>query len=349
MRRVWIQVHLWLGLTLGAVGILVGITGSILIYDHEIDAWLNPQRYAVSGSQVSLTYDEYAAGVIRALDGRARIVNIRLPEREGMPIVVLARGREVGELYRVHVDPPTGRVLEAVLGGGFIGWVHRFHENLMLREYWGREIVGLVGLAMLISSLSGIYLWWPARGRFREALRLRPGLALSRNLHYLFGFYGSLMLALLSFTGIWLAYPDLGRFAVSLFSRVSESPRNIQAPVESSGKPIAPDAAVTVAQALYPTARVTGIGFPAGKRGVYRVGLREAASPSTAFIDPASGAVLRRIDPTTQTAGDRFLATQRHIHTGDAFGAAGRVVFLAAGPLPGFLVVTGAMIWLRQR
>ena len=47
-RDAWVQVHLWLGITLGVVGVLVGITGSILVFDTEIDGLLNPQRYAVS-------------------------------------------------------------------------------------------------------------------------------------------------------------------------------------------------------------------------------------------------------------------------------------------------------------
>ena len=37
-RPVWFQIHLWLGLTLGVVGALIGVTGSILVFDHEIDA-----------------------------------------------------------------------------------------------------------------------------------------------------------------------------------------------------------------------------------------------------------------------------------------------------------------------
>ena len=58
VREFSVDVHLWLGLTLGVLGVLSGITGSILVYDHEIDAWLNPQRYAVSGAQVARPYGE---------------------------------------------------------------------------------------------------------------------------------------------------------------------------------------------------------------------------------------------------------------------------------------------------
>lgn len=347
MRRIWIHIHLWLGLTLGVAGIFIGITGSLLLYDDAIDARLNPQRYAVTGSRVSLTYAEYIAGIAQAAGNGARVVNLRMPEEDGMPIVALARPKEGATFYRVYVDPPTGRVLDSAPAGGFIGWMHRFHENLTLREYWGREIVGLAGFAMLISSLSGLYLWWPARGRLREALGERPGLARSRNLHYLCGFYGSLVLALLSFTGIWLAYPEAGRKVVSAFSSVSPLPRTIEA-VEARGKPISPDAAVSAAQTLYPEARVTGLGLPAGPRGVYRVNLRDAAGPIAVFLDPATAAVVRRIDSSNRSAGDRFLAAQRQLHTGEAFGA-GRIALFAGGILPAMLAVTGTMMWLRQR
>ena len=91
MKRLWIQVHLWLGLSLGVLGIFIGITGSILVYDNEIDARLNPQRYAVSSAKVALPYGDYLKSAAKALEGRARPFNLRLPEDEGMPVVVFAR------------------------------------------------------------------------------------------------------------------------------------------------------------------------------------------------------------------------------------------------------------------
>ncbi|HTO46053.1 MAG TPA: PepSY-associated TM helix domain-containing protein [Burkholderiales bacterium] len=353
-RRIWLQVHLWLGLTLGVVGALVGLTGSALVFDHELDSLLNPQRYAVTGSQVALSYADYGQRATQALEGRARPANLRLPEGEGLPIVVLARARaEGGGFHRVYLDPPTGRVLDVSASGGFIGWAHSFHESLTLRAHSGREIVGAVGIAMLISSLSGLYLWWPTGGLGRRAFGFRPGFAPSRNLHYTFGFYGSLVLALLSFTGVFLAYPEPGRAIVGGFGPVSASSRGIQAP-ESSGRPIPPDDAVAIARALYPEAKVASLGLPAGPRGAYRVSLRAPGDSSArfgpvVFLDPRSGAVLNRMDRGTRTRGDAFLVWQRVLHEGEAFGIVGRIVICSAGALPALLVVTGAMIWLRQR
>ena len=354
LRGIWLQVHLCLGLTLGVVGALISVTGSILVFDHEIDASLNPQRYAVSGSQTALGYSDYVQRAAQAVEGRARPTNLRLPEGEDVPVVVFARARaEGGGFHRVYLDPPTGRVLEVSAAGGFIGWAHNFHESLTLREYMGREVVGAVGIAMLISSLSGIYLWWPPNGLGRRAFGFRPGFAPSRNLHYTFGFYGSLVLAMLSFTGVFLAYPEPGRAVVSAFGPVSPSPRNVLAP-ESSGRPIAPDEAVEIARALYPGAKVTSVGLPSGPRGAYRVSLREPGDASArvgpvVFLDPRTRAILQRTDRATRTGGDRFLVWQRILHEGEAFGVVGRVVICITGLLPPLLVVTGTMIWLRQR
>jgi len=335
MRGAWLQIHLWLGLTLGALGIFIGVSGSVLVYDHVIDAWLNPQRYAVSGARIALAYADYVARAEQALSGGARVTNLRLPDEHGMPIVVTARAREGSGFQRLFIDPPTGKVLDSAAGGGFIGWIHRFHENLTLREYWGREVVGLVGIAMLLSALSGIYLWWPGRARFRQALGARPGLALSRNLHYLAGFYGSVVLALLSFTGIWLAYVQY-----------VQPSRSVQVQGSGAAATLPLDAAVSAARALSPRASLVSVGLPAGPRGVYRINLREESGALSVFVDPATGAVLRRTEPT---AIDRFLALQRLVHTGAAFGPLGRIAFFAAGLLPALLVSTGTLMWLRQR
>ena len=358
LRAFWVQIHLWLGLTLGVLGVLIGISGSILVFDHDIDAIFNPQRYAVSGPQVALPYSAYVASAAQALEGRGRAAFVRMPEEPGMPVVVIARARgEGGGNIRVFVDPPTGRVLDSVPGGGFFGWLHSFHENLTLREYYGREIVGAVGIAMLISSLSGLYLWWPARGRWREALGFRRGLATTRNLHYVCGFYGFVVLAMLSFTGIFIAYTDAGRATVAAFTAISPPARNIQAPAAPEvAKALTLDAAVDIAKALYPAEQVWSVGLPNGPRGAYRVSLSEPGVPemqpargSVVFIDPHSGNVLRRIDASTRTAGDNFLALQRNLHSGERLGIFGRVVICIVGLLPLLFVITGTIMWLKQR
>ena len=83
--------------------------------------------------------------------------------------------------------------------------------------------------------------------------------------------------------------------------------------------------------------------------------MREARDPHTLrggstllLIDARNGKVRRRIDATTRTAGDTFLAWQAPLHTGEAFGLAGRVIATIAGLAPALLFVTGSLMWLRR-
>ena len=460
-RNLWVQVHLWLGLSLGLIGALVGLTGSVLVFDREIDHLLNPQRYAITGDTLALPYGDYVTRAAQAAGERARPANLRLPEAAGEPLTVLARGRGEGAGFvRVYLDPQSGQVLQAAEGGGLIGWAHNFHESLTLRQYSGREIVGAVGVAMLISALSGLYLWWPGRARLRMALGPRRGFNTSRNLHYLCGFYGAVMLAMLSFTGIYLAFPEAGRATTALFSTLSPSTRGLQAPEraarpvsaantgaaanggatdakgartdrtdnrsmpetmgqdtnpgsrpsaatgadqdaapaaaargrdasaaaanqtgdarrgedgrrtgrepgqrgpgqgerEAGAKALPVDAAVKIAQDLFPGARLVGVGLPAGPRGVYRVGMNRPGttlnSPGgdlVVFINPADGSVLRQVDPGTGSAGDRYLALMRPLHAASGLGLGWQILYCVAGLLPPLLAVTGTLMWLRKR
>jgi len=352
LRALWVQVHLWLGLSLGVVGAFLGLSGSLLVYDGEIDAWLHPARYATTGPGVGRPLGEYADRAAQALGGGTRPTALRFPDGGEGPVIVFARAGQ-GPFQRVYLDPPSGRVLDVGSGFDLIAWLHTFHESLQLRDYSGREIVGAVGIAMLISSLSGIYLWWPARGLGVAAFGFRRGFTTSRNLHYTFGFYGSILLAMLSFTGIFLAYQDAGRAVVAAFGAVSASPRGVQSP-ESPGKAVGVERAVDAARELYPGAAVTGIGLPMGPRGAYRISLREAGDSSprpgtVVFVDPRTRAVLQHSGLATRTRGDGFLTAQRVLHEGHWWGSVGPALTFVVGFLPATLVVTGTLIWLRSR
>ena len=46
------------------------------------------------------------------------------------------------------------------------------HYALRLGEA-GRRAVALAGLALALSAASGLWLWWPAAGQWRQALRFK--------------------------------------------------------------------------------------------------------------------------------------------------------------------------------
>lgn len=354
MREAWLQVHLWLGLTLGLVGALLGISGSLLVYDDALDGWLHPARHAITASAAALTMPQYAKRAEDAVGAGARATGVRLPDLEPGPVVVFVRAPGGGAGFqRVYLDPPNGTVLDVASGTDLLGWLHNFHGSLALRDWYGREIVGAVGIAMLISALTGLYLWWP-RGRWRNAIfGFRKGFDLPRNLHYTFGIWGLVLLALLSFTGIVISFPEASRTVVAMFGDVSRSPRTLQASGQT-GRRLDADAVVRIAQGSMPQATPVGMGFPQGPTGVFRVSLREpgdttSRSGTAVFVDPVTGAIVHRTERATRTAGDGFLLWQRLLHEGGWLGGVGAAVTFAGGILPPLLMVSGLLMWLRGR
>ena len=86
------------------------------------------------------------------------------------------------------------RVLDAASSNsGLIRTMHMIHGTMMI-PVWGRSIVGWLGVAMLFSCFTGIWLWWPTVGKWVRGLRWRRHRNLDTNLHHLFGFWIALPL-----------------------------------------------------------------------------------------------------------------------------------------------------------
>jgi uncharacterized iron-regulated membrane protein len=177
LRRLWLNVHLWIALSLVALLVPISISGGLLVWHDEIDSVVNPKRYAVSGSQTSLQPSDYlgkAEAAVADDPTKPRATALRYPE-PGWPlrVVMRAQPREAGaqpRLVTAYLDPPTGKVLDVVdFRASLFGFLHVFHENLTIPEYSGRQIVGWAGVGMLILSLTGIWLWWPRGAIFCAA------------------------------------------------------------------------------------------------------------------------------------------------------------------------------------
>ncbi|MCQ4191088.1 PepSY domain-containing protein, partial [Methylocystis suflitae] len=44
-RSFWVSLHRWAGLSMAGFLILVGLTGSLLAFGHELNHWLTPNLY----------------------------------------------------------------------------------------------------------------------------------------------------------------------------------------------------------------------------------------------------------------------------------------------------------------
>ena len=347
LRNFWFQFHKWIGILLAILIIPISLTGSALVWHDWLDETINPGRYAVSSSDIRMTPSQYAEAARPALRADERVSNIRYPDGEG-PVVVSAmappepgaRGRPVRN--QVWLDPATGQVLDSARSDtGVVRALHVLHGSLMVPGM-GRQIVGWVGVFMLISSLTGIWLWWPVTGSVKKGFRWKRQPKFSANLHHQTGFWIAIPLAMLSFTGVWISFPG---FFGPLSGAPAKQGGGRPAPAAPLGTTAtSPEAALQLASP-HATGALVSIGWPTDKEPAWHVSYAREGGPAEVEVADAGGEVTPPKPPRPET----IARTMRRWHDGTGMGAVWQIVIFLGGIIPAILSVTGIMMWLNTR
>ena len=336
LRSLWFQIHKWLGISLAILIIPISLTGAALVWHDWIDRQLYPERYPVAGS-ADLPPSAYAAGALKLAQPGEQISMLNFPQESGAVQVTLTRqpaggGRPSRAI--VWLDPKSAQPIER--GGprdGALGLLHVIHGTFMLGPI-GRQIVGWIGVAMLLSSLTGIWLWWPLKGSFARGLRWRRRPDFNSNLHHTGGFWIALPLAVLSATGVWISFPAVFNPPNGAQSGPSQP---LAAPAQS------PDEAVAAARLLVP-GEIASIAWPTDKKAAWTISVRSEDKPVEVSVkDSDADASVTNASPET------FARTMRRIHDGTGMPLLWQVVIFLGGILPAALAVTGILMWLRMR
>lgn len=361
LRRLWLDVHLWIGVGLAVLLIPVSVTGAALVWHDGLERLLHPARFAVTPSQTTQPVSAIVASAKAAFAPGVTIVQVRLPQAPGDPAIV--SGRLPGKVapgarpktVNAWIDPGDARVLEtADPAAGLIQVMHRVHGSLMLPGV-GRKVVGWSGWAMFVSCATGLWLWWPRNGAVLKALRWRRGASTLFNLHHFVGFWICLPLAVLSLTGVYISFPQSSLAVMSAIRGEARDggpqrpPQRRESPAPVATPALTPDAAAAKALTGRPDARLTAIAFPtAGKEPAWRISLKAAGEkdPQTVQVVDATGAL--KADRGRQ-GPDPTARLMRRVHDGTDMGLVWQVVVFLGGVAPAVLSVTGLVMWLRRR
>lgn len=358
LRKVWLIAHRWLGLTIGLLFAFAGLTGSLIVFDHAIDEWLNSGMMLTRHQGTQKSVSEIIAATEQVAPTAGRITNIHYPRTANGTFTLHFRDPQQSnkaETTEVFVDPITAEVQgKRVRDSGLMAVIYRLHASLLSGEA-GKSLLGGIALVSLVSIISGLLLWCPLiRSGLRHGLSIRRRLFVY-DLHKSLGAIFSALLLLIVVTGIYLTLPKLVKPLVTAFSAETKLPGKVKSqPAEKGAKPIGPDAAARVAQDVMPGCRLMSIELPAKPDDAYRVFVRQRSEVGDlrgvgrVWVDQYRGDVLATRDWTKFTFADTYFRIQLALHSGDAFGLLGRCLFCAVGLLPSVLYVTGFMMWRRR-
>ena len=350
-RKTWFQIHKWIGLILLVVLIPISASGSLLVWHDWTDSLVNPQRYAVGAVRAGLPPEDYLAAAHAALQTGDRIASIDFPREPGKPVVVaVSPAPAPGERaqpgpparYQLWLDPADARLLDkADARGGLLRTLHVFHGNLMVPGV-GRTIVGWLGVAMFLSCLTGIILWWPSIGGVARGLRWNRGPLTSGNIHHQLGIWIVLPLAILSLTGAVISFPSLIRAIEGKPAAGAPRPPDRRArPAEVTALSV--EKAIGAAREKAGDADVLGLRWPTEKSPDWTVSVARRGLVADYRIDDASGTATAA--PPPRGLG-RFM---RQLHDGTDYNVLWQTIIFLAGFAPAVLGITGIIMWLRTR
>lgn len=372
IRKFWLNMHLIIALTVGFVFVILGLTGSCNVFYNELEELGLPVLSIASQSQP------------RSLDDIMQTVKAAHPQRTGGWNMILPgyhsdyvwvnypKPEETkNELFaplQILVDPYSGKIAsEHFWGRTLPSLIYEMHAAFLTGKISaelgkiGFKVVCFFGVFLFVSCLSGLYLWWPRGGKFKQALTIKPHASPQRfyfDLHKTIGFYSSALLLVIAFTGFAFGYKDIIKPLVNYFSAVKAD--HLKNPALKSSllglsPPISIAQAVVIADQVFPGAELRGIDTPDGKEGVYMVAKRQAGEAyrhrprSKVWIDQYSGKVLAVQDPDKFTAGETFLNVLWPLHDGEVLGLPSRILWCIVGFAPLVLYITGILRWLQKR
>jgi uncharacterized iron-regulated membrane protein len=349
--------HTWAGVVVGALLFAIFWTGTLCVFDREIDRWMMPStRLVYDGAPVSL--DPLVAEATRSLPRAGNWSFVVPTERE--PFVALGHRTWQG-FERKYFDPATLGPLESLDTWAATRFFFPFHYTLHIKAWdIGIWLVGFAGVAMMALCVTGVVIHRKIFTDFFTLRRARQPHRTLLDLHNTAGTLGFVFHLVMAFSGVTIlasvylpagvaAAFDGGRFG---YVRATYD-TFFRPPLKRPGPPIASlDAMVATAREAW-----DGLGpivvrvFHPGDANAFveiRPSLQAEVEMRTDpfYFDAATGAVLHRttIRPLTQV--QQFL-TGLHFIQFRHWPL--RWIYFLLGLLGCLLIATGFLFWLERR
>ncbi|MES2840932.1 MAG: PepSY domain-containing protein [Pseudomonadota bacterium] len=316
----WKAIHRWLGLTVGCLAVLLGVTGAVLAIDPVQQAWQAP---AAPGD---LPVAALVERVTRTVAGAEEIRH--LPS--GAIVVFSFAGDQPQASY---VDPADGRVLGAWRASSLPRWVKNLHRSLLLGDA-GRWGAASIALAMALVCVSALVLLLRRMGGWRRlAARVRGSLA--QRIHVVAGRVVLAVLCLTSLTALTMSASTLG--LVVLDSRTEPDVLSVV-----SGQPALPGERLVTLQNLA-VKDLRKLNFPGATdpQDTWKVAIAQGQG----WIDRYSGQMLVWQDATV---AQRVYDWAVVLHTGEAAWP-WAVVLGCVGASVLLFWLSGVVIWWQAR
>lgn len=354
LRRAFFQIHLWAGILFSLYIVMIGVTGSILVFRTELTRAQLPKSLtpfaAVSTAPVATVLERF-----RAAYPEAKLENIQVPAPQ-MPVFLLFATDTHRLPFTLLADPVTANLRPQPRT--WVYWMYELHVNLLLGEAHGVQVNGVGALCLLLLIITGLVLWWPGVKVWARGLRIgfrHSWRRINYDVHSAIGFWTLFILFWWAVSGIYFAWYQQVTSAVAVVSPL----KGMLSPVAPTQPKPGPDRASLeqVLSAIHqasPRGQLFSLSDPllSGEIVYALVDLRAPGDFSRRDIITLSTKDARILTVwhygENRTTGDWILWAMHLLHFGTLWGMPIKIFWASCGVAVALLAITGLLMYWNR-
>ncbi|WHR57024.1 PepSY domain-containing protein [Acinetobacter haemolyticus] len=361
-KKVFFQIHWFLGITAGLILSLMGITGAIYSYDQQILKWINQESYVVEVVNTPKLTPAQLYQHFNQQQPEIEINSITIAADPTASSTVNIKKEGARRGYNMMVNPYTAEILPEVKGREFFQFIQRLHRNLTAGEY-GAQITGASTLMLIFFVISGLYLRFPKKHSLKQWLFIKPKLK-GRNfiwdLHAVVGTWVVAFYLLFACTGLYWSY-DWWRAGMFKVMGVEQPQRHQQN--HDHEQPDLSDQQVNTILTQVWTGVNTNIGREYSSLTLHIPKIADQKVEVT-FIDPTpqherarnqaiynyQSHQFEKLDLyEDKKLNEKIMSSMLPVHRGSFFGSTYQFIAMLASLTMPLFFVTGWMLYLKRR
>lgn len=350
-KRLWVF-HSWLGLIAGLGLLLIGVTGSLLVFRDQLDGVFAAEIMRVEPTEKGrLSPDELLASAQKAWpDFEVTGFGPRRDPHLADLVYMIQHGNH--EFRAATLDPYTGKALASPMEPRqtFTGILLELHYT-WFADHVGMLVTGILAAMLCLLGVTGVWLY---RDFWRNFFTLRWGRSARiffSDAHKMLGISSVVFNLILGFTG---AYWNLTHIAAEGLVHDEAKAHTMTGRLYASG--ISLNALATEAQQKMPGFQVNWVSLPSEPgAGITLWGKVPSGNPlsgfygSVAAFDAQTGALQSTTDIRQAGLWAKITDTFMPLHYGTFGGWPVKILWCLGGLTPGALAVTGFIVWRSRR
>ncbi len=357
MSRTLFKYHAWMALIVSVPLVLICLTGSILVFKHEIDSWLMPDQFRVDQSL-------RASAEASRMDLDSLLQSIASEHPSAEPVgwaIFLDLGRAdavvtiehgTADKFFLLLNQYTGEVLAPPqpIGHYLTDWLLDLHYALLLKDA-GLVLTTIISLIFCALGITGLFLYKKFWKNFFTLRWHRSTTVLFNDIHKMIGIVSAPVFLILGFTG---GYWNVLHLLHDHVEHAGEEPYVMEQ--QLYGKDISLQQLYLDSQSRLEGFKPTYISLPDELDHPIRF-YGDVPDKSILLSQYGSFITYSEVDGDFQSSSDIRKAgvvrvvddSFRRLHFGNFAGLWSRVFWCIIGIMPLILSITGLYVWYLRK